>query len=322
MTRSELGGPILAAVSRSFYLTIRLLPERLRAPIGLAYLLARTSDTIADSSAAPAGARLAHLAAFEEMCVSGGRAGADAIQSELLEGCTPGERALLAQLAPCLDWLEALDPFDREEIRAVLRKIIHGQRLDLQRFAAASPEHVIALAKREDLEEYTYLVAGCVGEFWTRVCQHWIPRYSSLPSDELLRTGIDFGKGLQLVNILRDLPADLHSGRCYLPLEDLTPAGLDPATLREQPARLRPVSAAWLARARELLRAGDRYVRAIRPARVRIGCYLPWRLGVQTLDLIERRPPLETPGRVKVGRPAVYRALAEALWRGFLPRSA
>lgn len=320
MTRSELGGPILAAVSRSFYLTIRLLPERLRSPIGLAYLLARTSDTIADSSAAAPAARLGHLAAFEEMCVSGGRAGAEAIQRDLLEGCTPGERALLLQLGPCLDWLDSLDPFDREEIRAVLRKIIHGQRLDLQRFAEATPEHVIALEKKADLEEYTYLVAGCVGEFWTRLCQHWVPRYATLPAEELLRTGIDFGKGLQLVNILRDLPADLRTGRSYLPLEDLTAAGLTPGTLWQDPARLRPVFATWLARARELLREGDRYVRAIRPARVRIGCYLPWRLGVETLDLIERRPPLETPGRVKVGRPAVYRALVEALWRGTLGR--
>ena len=50
MNTNDLGGPLLASVSRSFYLSIRLLPRRLRAPIGLAYLLARASDTIADSA--------------------------------------------------------------------------------------------------------------------------------------------------------------------------------------------------------------------------------------------------------------------------------
>ena len=45
----ELGGQLLAAVSRSFYLTLKALPKELREPISLAYLLARTADTIADT---------------------------------------------------------------------------------------------------------------------------------------------------------------------------------------------------------------------------------------------------------------------------------
>ena len=55
----QLGGPVLRAVSRSFYLTIRLLPTEVRGAIGLAYLLARASDTIADSALASAAVRLA-----------------------------------------------------------------------------------------------------------------------------------------------------------------------------------------------------------------------------------------------------------------------
>ena len=39
---------VLKGVSRSFYLTIRVLPKALREPVGLAYLLARAGDTIAD----------------------------------------------------------------------------------------------------------------------------------------------------------------------------------------------------------------------------------------------------------------------------------
>src|SRR5207244_7609830 len=41
---------ILRSVSRSFYLSIRFLPAQLREPVALAYLLARTTDTVADTA--------------------------------------------------------------------------------------------------------------------------------------------------------------------------------------------------------------------------------------------------------------------------------
>src|SRR5437868_14776417 len=41
---------ILRSVSRSFYLSIRFLPAQLREPIALAYLLARATDTVADTA--------------------------------------------------------------------------------------------------------------------------------------------------------------------------------------------------------------------------------------------------------------------------------
>ena len=47
----------LRGVSRSFYLSIRLLPAALRRPIAVAYLLARATDTVADTAALPADAR-------------------------------------------------------------------------------------------------------------------------------------------------------------------------------------------------------------------------------------------------------------------------
>ena len=49
---------LLKATSRSFYLTLRVLPARVRPQIGLAYLLARTTDTIADTELVPVQGRL------------------------------------------------------------------------------------------------------------------------------------------------------------------------------------------------------------------------------------------------------------------------
>ena len=37
----------------------------------------------------------------------------------------------------------------------------------------------------------------------------------------MIQRGINLGKGLQLTNILRDLPEDIGLGRLYLPMEKL-----------------------------------------------------------------------------------------------------
>src|SRR5437660_4208238 len=57
---------LLKEVSRSFYLTLRVLPARVRPQIGLAYLLARTTDTIADTEILPLDQRLAALQALRD----------------------------------------------------------------------------------------------------------------------------------------------------------------------------------------------------------------------------------------------------------------
>src|SRR5580658_1622871 len=93
------------------------------------------------------------------------------------------------------------------------------------------PSPIIALETVLELDDYTYRVAGCVGEFWTRICRaHLLPQ-ARLDEKQFVMDGIRFGKGLQLVNILRDLPADLKKGRCYLPAERLEPAKLFQETL-------------------------------------------------------------------------------------------
>ena len=122
------------------------------------------------------------------------------------------ERILLDSLPDCLEWLEQTSEADRDDIRAVLEKITHGQMLDLHRFD--NPAQVRALQTAADLDEYTYLVAGCVGEFWTRLCFRHLRDFASLTQDEMLALGRRYGMGLQLINILRDAGTDLRAGRC------------------------------------------------------------------------------------------------------------
>lgn len=314
--RIALGGDLLAAVSRSFSLTIRLLPEPLRGPISVGYLLARALDTIADRPEIPAAARLEHLRALLAMI----KLGAD---PELLRplqralsasGAPEGEQELIRKLDRCLAWLEALPANDIWDLRRTLSRIGYGQELDLIRFGAATAQAPVPLATARELDDYTYFVAGCVGELWTRLCErHLPPGWSALPTGEMLELGKRFGQGLQMVNVLRDLPSDLATGRCYLPADLLAAHGLEVRDLLAEPARARPLFESLRQLALGHLDAAWRYVRALKPHKLRYACALPVLIGLETLALLGSRSPLEAPERIKVTRTQVRGLMASAL---------
>ena len=314
----DLGGPLLASVSRSFYLSIRLLPRKLRAPVGLAYLLARASDTIADSAEVPEAARLQHLAAFARMIRTGKPHGLPELQHDI-HTPHPGETMLLCNLDRCLQWLGQLEGKDRAEIVDVLEKIIRGQTLDLERFGG---EHlVVALQSAAELDEYTYLVAGCVGEFWTRMCLNHFPGCSSVGLADLRRLGAEYGKGLQLVNILRDFREDLRNGRCYLPEPEMRAAGTSPTPLVDAPQKAQAVYDRWRERAIAQLDAGYEYIETLRSARLRAACFLPWYLGMRTLRLLGKPGALERTEKIKVSRMTVRFSFVYAFASAFSERA-
>jgi farnesyl-diphosphate farnesyltransferase len=226
----ELLNGLLRDVSRSFYLTLRVLPEKVRTPIGLAYLLARTTDTIADTELVGPDQRLAALQALRER-IQGKRSAPLDFGALARQQGARAEGILLEKYEASLAVLEGLASGDARLVRQVLNTITSGQELDLRRFARASAQTLVALRTDDELDDYTYRVAGCVGEFWTRICRAHLFPQAPLDDAFLLSNGVRFGKGLQLVNILRDLPADLKNGRCYLPLERLEPLKLWPETL-------------------------------------------------------------------------------------------
>jgi farnesyl-diphosphate farnesyltransferase len=309
------GSDLLRQVSRSFYLTLRVLPGVIRPQVRLAYMLARATDTIADTPLVSVAKRRAALremrAAILE--VAEGRSsqapdfGELAAAQEAPGGRgSPAERRLLEKAAELLEALGALAIEDRRRISVLLEIITRGQETDLARFGCTSPEQIIALDADDDLEEYTYCVAGCVGEYWTRMCRaHLFPK-ADLDDTFLLASGIRFGKGLQLVNILRDLPGDLRQGRCYLPRTRLAAGGLEPVALLDTGAmgRFRPLYAAYLKQAKELLAAGWAYTNALPRSqmRVRLACAWPILIGMKTLARLRAANVLDNRHRVKVSR--------------------
>jgi farnesyl-diphosphate farnesyltransferase len=305
----ELLTSLLRDVSRSFYLTMRVLPRAVRRQIGVAYLLARTTDTIADTDLVPAESRLEALSALRRRILGQG-GDALAFSQWRLSPETGPEQVLLARCEESLRLLESLQDADRRRVREVLEIIIGGQELDLARFSGATVERIAALETEADLDDYTYRVAGCVGEFWTRICRaHLFPKSAS-DDATMLRKGVRFGKGLQLVNILRDIPRDLRNGRCYVPRKSLEPACLTPESLLlpENEGRFRAVYDQFLATAGEHLAAGWEYIALIprEQMRLRLGCAWPLLIGARTLRRLRHENILDAARRVKVPRREVY----------------
>jgi farnesyl-diphosphate farnesyltransferase len=238
----------------------------------------------------------------------------------LARGCSfPAEKVLLQRVEEALGLLQELSEADRRLVREVLRVITSGQVLDLQRFSGGSEQSIIALETDAELDDYTYRVAGCVGEFWTRLCRaHLFP---SAPLDEnlLLNNGVRFGKGLQLVNILRDLPRDLRQGRCYVPRQVLATAGLTPSDLLspENRARFQPLYETLLDRAEAHLAAGWDYTNTLPfgQFRLRLGCAWPILIGVRTLGRLRHENILDPARPIKVSRGELYALIAGSVVR-------
>ena len=293
--------PLLKRVSRSFYLSLRLLPRPMRGAASLAYLLARASDTLADSATAPAALRLDCLERFSQYLRGEQPAPwPDAILQGIHD---PAEQQLLMETPSLLKALGDFPAAEAELIREVVGIIISGQSLDLRRFGRASAECPIALPDDAALDDYTWRVAGCVGEFWTRLGLLTLgSAFSETSAEILVAQAIRYGRGLQIVNILRDLPADLAHGRCYLPLPDPGDSG---ALLAEH--------SRWLEMARSHIAEGFAYAAALPNRRLRAASVLPALIARDTLDLLAAAGPAVLRGRIKVPRSAVYRSLLRAL---------
>lgn len=315
---------LLREVSRSFYLTLRVLPEPVRPQIGVAYLLARATDTVADSEALPVKDRLRSLEELRDRIV-GGRETAVDFRHIPEDSATPGERALLRRIEEAVALLNGFSCFDRCCIREVLNTIVSGQTKDLERFHAATGNRLTALETTAELDDYTFRVAGCVGEFWTRLCrQHLYPK-AKLEVGQYCRDAIRFGQGLQRVNILRDLPADLRKGRCYVPVDGLNRYALRPSDLLDpsNEARFRGLYREHLEVAAEDLKAGWRYTCATprEQFRVRLACALPLLIGAETLRMLAAGNVLDAGRRIKVPRGRVKSLLLQAtLWHPFQRR--
>ncbi|WP_293750182.1 squalene/phytoene synthase family protein [Limnohabitans sp. Rim8] len=324
---------LLRRVSRSFDLSIRLLPAALQAPVAVGYLLARATDTVADTTALPLAKRqdlltlISQAIDARQACTTRTAELNRLTQAFAAQQTDPHERALMQALPQCLPLLHTLTEADQTSVRQVLRHITHGQQLDMTRFGPG----LQALQTEAELAHYTWLVAGCVGEFWTELCGRHLPGYSHLPQAEMMRIGREYGMGLQRLNIIRDAGADLAAGRCYWPVETLAQAGLTPAMLARAAHigpktgdeagdntgqadalhALTPLYNQWLDHTQAQLADGMRYALSLKPLRLRLASALPALIGARTLARLRQAGPAALTQHIKMPR----HEMRAMLWR-------
>ena len=315
---------LLESNSRSFFLTLKILPRKMRRSVGLLYLLARVADTIADSKTGEVNLLLDALAAWD--------AATDERQHEVPDlsilaqlQTLDSERVLLEKADLAVHALSSTSGADLAMMRTCLKIIIGGQSLDLQRFGPSNDQDEIsALDDDAALDDYAYRVAGSVGEFWTAMSRHHMfPTRQSLHDEAWMKDGIRFGKALQMTNILRDIPEDLRFGRCYIPRPRLEAVGLTPEDLRNpgSMASFRPVFNALLDLKDGHLEAAVRYTLRLpgQSRRLRVACMLPIIIGQRTVDLLRTSNVLDPDHRVKVDRDEIKGILRRCVLATMVP---
>tara|TARA_B100000315_G_C14594719_1_gene598155 strand:+ start:6477 stop:7502 length:1026 start_codon:yes stop_codon:yes gene_type:complete len=312
--KDELLHNLLKRVSRSFYLTLTVLPHTIRTQIALAYLFARIADTITDAHTIDIAQRQHCLTIFREQFQTSGSSHGTLkdIQTVLdTEHPIESDLVLFTKINDCFTLFHALMPADQNRIRNLMLTLINGMNMDLNVFSPQSSSNIIALPTLNDLDIYTYYVAGCVGEFWTHLSIAHIPSLSHWESGAMCERGIRFGKGLQLTNILKDLSKDLRKGRCYLPLSLLQKHQLTPKDLLTPDGfqSARPILMELIDLTIEHLDMGWQYTLSIprHAIRLRLACLWPILFAVKTLRHVSASIERHNPNiDIKISRKEVY----------------
>lgn len=312
---------VLKGVSRSFYLTLRVLPVAVREPIALAYLLARAADTLADTTVLPSEQRLAQLHRFKALVAQPDLAGDCIDIQSALQGRLDNqdEQRLLALLPKLLELLALQTEQDQALIRQVVATLTDGMVFDLDTFPAEESGEILALQRQDELDCYTYLVAGCVGEFWTKVSMTHVTALSHWDGNRLTELGVGYGQGLQMTNILRDLPRDLRIGRCYLPQAWLDRHQLSIEQLLQQSNSelAKPLLQQGIGLALQQFEVAQDYVLAIprHCIRLRLAALWPLMIGLGTLaKLSASKHWLDVDATIKVDRQWLYKMILKSLF--------
>ena len=312
---------LLEATSRSFYPTLKYLPKKIRGQIGLLYLLARVADTIADSKHGESEVLLNLLRDYNDVAQGRSSKLPDFTEIALIQ-TNENEAELLRNVSDVVEGLEVYREEDRILILECLEIIVGGQILDLERFGTAKDGGSIsALSSEEELDDYAFRVAGCVGVFWSKMSLSHLISLSPEKEEEFLAKGIRFGKALQMINILRDIPEDLRFGRCYIPQQSLSEHNLKPEDLMDEKNvdAFRPLYDSYLDLTNEHLDAAVEYIRMLpeKQFRLKASCMLPVLIGQRTVTLLRTGNILNSEERIKVARTEI-KSYARKLLRALI----
>ncbi|MBI3981511.1 MAG: phytoene/squalene synthase family protein [Gemmatimonadetes bacterium] len=312
VTDREFCEAALPRVSRTFAVSIRLLPAALEYPTLIAYLLCRIADTIEDAPGLSASAKRQLLDDWSRSLEDGASA-PESVRAAFREPVSDEER-LAGGCDRVLREFRGLDGNRRVAIRPWVQEMCGGMAEFAGREAAAAQHELEALATVGDLDRYTYYVAGTVGHLLTELfgLHALAARPSRLARLKTLATS--FGRGLQLTNIIKDVSDDRRRGWSFVPRQLCEVCGLRPEDLQDGRHRdgARRVMLSLIAKAKGHLTDALAYTTTLprRQYGIRLFCLSALYFAVRTLRLAERDPRLLDPGhKVKISRAAVYRTL-------------
>lgn len=218
-------GPLYESVARQQALFTRILPDRLRQCSIDYYLLYRMIDSIEDAPLV-AGDKIALLRDVESDVREGLRGARKAVLECM--HLSLAHKRLFVETEEILAFHDTLDASARRLIERTGRVMAGGMADYAEKRKLALLNNLPGpIANFSDLDDYCYYVAGCVGELNTDL----FLEDAGIAGDRqrrLRRAGSQFGKYLQIINIIRDSCEDAEVGRSFFPR---TIAGLEP---REQ----------------------------------------------------------------------------------------
>ncbi|WP_087974413.1 squalene/phytoene synthase family protein [Oceanobacillus rekensis] len=238
---------VLKLTSRTFYIPIKLLNSTLKKTVGSAYLCMRAIDEIEDHEELNPEVKQQLLLKISNLLKN------DFDSNAYLELIKPYDSLLPEVTIRLGDWLDFCPADIVDKVKASTSEMAEGM--------AKWVEKDWVVKTKEDLDEYTYYVAGLVGVMLSDIW-NW---YDGTETDRELAIG--YGRGLQAVNILRNKEEDAERGVRFFP---------DGWTRTDM-----------FAYAEDNLNKADRYMKQINTKNIVIFCKIPLALANRTLKALK-----------------------------------
>jgi farnesyl-diphosphate farnesyltransferase len=304
MTDLEMQTALLDGVSRTFALTIPQLPGGLYPVVANAYLLCRIVDTIEDEISLSPQLKRNFCGRF--IGVVKNEENAESFAAELYpllsEQTIAAEHELIRNVPRVIRITHGFTGPERNALATCVETMAGG----MPEFQSLGLEN--GLNTIEDMDQYCYFVAGCVGEMLTRLFCIYSPEIAR-NEQRMLDLAVSFGQGLQMTNILKDIWDDHKRSVCWLPQDIFTEAGFDLAHL--SPDHRDPAFCSGLevlvGIAHAHLRDALEYTLLIPKSEAGIRYFCLWALGMAVLTLRKIRANLyfSSSDEAKISRNAV-----------------
>ncbi|WP_240376760.1 squalene/phytoene synthase family protein [Bacillus piscicola] len=240
---------VLKETSRTFYIPISLLVPTLKKTVGSAYLCMRAIDEIEDHEGLSPETKQHLLSAVSKMLLE--REFDECAYTALL---APYQAQLPEVTLRLGDWISFCPTEIRDKVKGSTSEMAAGM--------AEWTAKDWRIGTEEDLDDYTYYVAGLVGVMLSDIWE-W---YDGTRTDRDL--AIAFGRGLQSVNILRNQEEDHERGVEFFP----------DGWQRED----------MFCYARRNISLADEYMKSLHTRNIRLFCKIPLSLAKRTLKALQR----------------------------------